>query len=226
MTNFHLLILILFNYKNNMNKDENLEFFMEEDFNKEQKDYLDISTQTTSNNGSMAPVVRKRNQQTQRSLLVLTNENKQTLQRRGSNSMIDSLQVIEEEIQAADKVFTVYWFDSSLSIRHEIIIQTTQSISIKEFLQLVIAKFNKDNEFLYAQLPVDGQYELYYAKKNGMPKEDFSKFDPNVQLKTTNIDRYALKVIRREKPQCMSTHQEPQPIKVSWWQRLNFCCKE
>ena len=41
-----------------MNKDENLEFFMEEDFNKD----LDISTQTTSNNGSMAPVVRKRNQ--------------------------------------------------------------------------------------------------------------------------------------------------------------------
>ena len=30
-----LHILILFNYKNNMNKDENLEFFMEEDFNKE-----------------------------------------------------------------------------------------------------------------------------------------------------------------------------------------------
>lgn len=47
------------------------------------------------------------------------------------------------------KVYRVFWYEKTLDVKYDIVVQTISDTTIQDFLQLVILEFNKQYEFLH-----------------------------------------------------------------------------
>ncbi|CAK90225.1 unnamed protein product (macronuclear) [Paramecium tetraurelia] len=164
-------------------------------------------------------------------------------QRRGSQSCIEPIQVIEEECHQIGKpnLYNVFWYDENIDNKYEIIVQATQDILISDFIALVIKEFNLQHDYIHSPFTEDGSllYELYVPKKkNGKPNEDYPAFADKTQLSKTNLTQFALKVSKLESHYISSFAKQGQHVQESttknndqntgdeksFWQKFFFCC--
>ncbi|CAK60374.1 unnamed protein product (macronuclear) [Paramecium tetraurelia] len=213
---------------------------------KQSSNALSTTSAFTENNCKIKPI------KTQRSLLTLT---PQISQRRGSQSLADQTMRNDDGHFAQnhyDKkcLYMIYWYDSNIDHKYEIPIKTNNfQITIGDLIQLAIAQFNEQNEYLQTPFSSDVNnqylYELYIPKKKkGTPNEDFPSFANSTLLSQTNQTEFSLKVTQKQSKYSTSLsnskhssaikQNEKQGVgsknssskKKNLFQKLFFCCNQ
>lgn len=70
----------------------------------------------------------------------------------------------------------MYWYDETIDLKYEIVIQTNADTLVCDFLEMAVRELCNQNEHLSELLPLDGSraYELCWAKKKtGSPHPDY-----------------------------------------------------
>ncbi|CAD8177976.1 unnamed protein product [Paramecium octaurelia] len=222
-------------------KDEQFDLIIDEKLSSQEQS---TSTQSKQSNANLAMLQdNSKNfklKRTQRSLLQL---NHIPPQRRGSQSCIEPIQVIQEECYQIGKpnLFNVFWYDDNIDNKYEIIVQATQDTLISDFIALVIKEFNLQHDYIHSPFTEDGSllYELYVPKKkSGKPNEDYPAFSDKIQLSKTNLTQFALKVSKLQSHYISSFATQGQNVQLSMtknndqnagdeksiWQKFFFCC--
>ncbi|CAD8132454.1 unnamed protein product [Paramecium pentaurelia] len=213
---------------------------------KQSSNALSTTSAFTENNCKIKPI------KTQRSLLTLT---PQISQRRGSQSLADQTIRNEDSHFVQNHYekqcrYMIYWYDSNIDHKYEIPIKTNCiQITIGDLIQLAIAQFNEQNEYLQTPFSSDVNnqylYELYIPKKKkGTPNEDFPSFANSTMLSQTNQTEFSLKVTLKQSKYSTSLsnskhssaikQNEKQGVgsknssskKKNLFQKLFFCCNQ
>ncbi|CAK88553.1 unnamed protein product (macronuclear) [Paramecium tetraurelia] len=225
--------------KQQCEKDEQFDLIIDEKLSCQEQS---TSTQSKQSNANLAMLQdNSKNfklKRTQKSLLQL---DRIPPQRRGSQSCVEPISIIQEECQYfwKQKLYNVYWYDENIDNKYEIIVSATQDTLISDFITLVIKEFNLQHDYIHFPFTQDGSllYELYIPKKkNGKPNEDFPAISEKTQLGKTNITSFAFKVTKLESHYVSSIVQQSVQLSTtkikdqnvvdekSFWQKLFFCC--
>ncbi|CAD8086736.1 unnamed protein product [Paramecium primaurelia] len=227
--------------KQQCEKDEQYDLIIDENLSIQEQSTSTQSKQSNANLNMLQDNSKNLKQKrTQKSLLQL---NHIPPQRRGSQSCVEPIQIIQEESYQTgkQKLYNVFWYDENIDNKYEIYVSATQDTLISDFITLVIKEFNLQHDYIHFPFIEDGSllYELYIPKKkNGKPNEDFPAFSDKTQLGKTNITQFTLKVTKLDSHYVSSIAQQNQNVQLSttkfkdqnledgksFWQKLFFCC--
>ncbi|CAD8088953.1 unnamed protein product [Paramecium primaurelia] len=222
-------------------KDEQFDLIIDEKLSSQEQSTSTQSKQSNANLSMLQENSKKfKLKRTQKSLLQL---NPIHPQRRGSQSCVEPIQVIQEECHKIEKpnLYTVFWYDENIDNKYEIIVLAPQDTLISDFIALVIKEFNMQHDYIHSPFTDDGSliYELYIPKKkSGKPNEDYPALSNNTQLSQTNLTQFAFKVTKIDSHYVSSIAKQSQNVQVSmtkfkdqnagdeksFWFKLFFCC--